>query len=133
MDLGLSCPSRDDESAKRVPRHIAGSSTAISIAHIKEIAMLYHCAYTWNQGTTAAQVRQLLAETEPDPGAAGVTVRGYYPFVGGGAGVVLLETDEPEALRAFLVPSFGLVHWDVRAVTEGNWEQELAAARQETS
>jgi hypothetical protein len=91
--------------------------------------MLYHCAYTWNQGTTEDQVRQILAN-EPAPQTAGVTVRGYYPFVGGGAGVFLLETDDPEALRAFLVPSFGAVHWDVRAATEGDWEQELAAAKQ---
>ena len=46
-----------------------------------------------------------------------------------GEGVFLLETDDPAALRAFLVPSFGLMHWDVRAATEGDWEQELAAAR----
>ena len=91
--------------------------------------MLYHCAYTWNQGTTAEQVKQLIAEV-PDPTAAGVTVRGYYPFVGGGAGVFLLETDDPTALRAYLVPTMGHIHWDVRAATEGNWEQERAAAQQ---
>jgi hypothetical protein len=94
----------------------------------KEDAMLYHCAYTWNQGTTAEQVTQLIAQ-EPDPQTAGITVRGYYPFVGGGAGVFLLETDDPEALRTFLVPSFDAIHWDVRAATEGNWEQELSDAR----
>jgi hypothetical protein len=91
--------------------------------------MLYHCAYTWNQGTTQEQVTRILAQELP-PAAASVTVRGYYPFVGGGAGVFLLETEDPAALRAFLVPSFGAVHWDVRAATEGDWEQELAAARQ---
>jgi hypothetical protein len=111
------------------PRHTAGGSTTSSIVYTKETTMLYHCAYTWNQGTTAEQVRQLLIDT-PDSVGEGVQVRGYYPFVGGGAGVVLVETDDPDALRTFLVPSMGLIRWDVRAVTEGDLEQEIAAARQ---
>jgi hypothetical protein len=89
--------------------------------------MLYYCAYTWNQGTTDAQVKRLMAQEEMP---TGVTVQGYYPFVGGGAGFFLLETDDPGELRAYLVPSMGLIHWDVRAVTEGNWEQTLASAKQ---
>jgi hypothetical protein len=88
--------------------------------------MLYHCAYTWNQGTTDSQVRQRIAESRP---AEGVTVRGYYPFVGGGAGVMLLETDDPEQLRALLVQSMDIIHWDVRACTEGNWEREVERSR----
>ncbi len=92
--------------------------------------MLYYCAYTWNQGTTDEQLRQLVAETEISEGP---TVRGYYTFVGGGAGFFLLETDDPEQIRAYLVPSMGLLRWDVRAVVEGNWEQEVAAVKQGTS
>ncbi len=88
--------------------------------------MLYYCAYTWNQGTTEAQVRELMAQGEMPQG---LTVRGYYPFVGGGAGFMLLETDDPEPLRAFLVPSMGLIHWDVRACTEASWEKTLAAVK----
>lgn len=91
--------------------------------------MLYHCAYTWNQGTTEEKIRQLIADV-PDSAGDGVSVQGYYPFVGGGAGVLLVEAEEPEALRAFLVPSMELIHWDVWAVTAGDWEQEIAAARQ---
>ena len=91
--------------------------------------MLYYCAYTWNQGTTGEQVQRLLAE---ERSVEHLTVRGYYPFVGGGAGFFLVETDQPERLREFLVPSMGLVHWDVRAVTEGDWDQEQGAAKQAT-
>ena len=91
--------------------------------------MLYYCAYTWNQGTTDAQVRRRIAEVQIP---SGVTVRGYFPFVGGGAGFLLLETDDPEQLRDLLVQSMDLIHWDVRAVTEGNWQQEVERSRQAT-
>ena len=92
--------------------------------------MLYYCAYTWNQGTTDEQVSQHIANVQiPEQ----LTVRGYYPFVGGGAGFFLVETDQPQRLREFLVPSMGVIHWDVRAVTEGDWDQEMAEAQRTTS
>lgn len=89
--------------------------------------MLYMCAYTWHPGTTLQQVNDLIAHeaSDKDPG---VTVRGYYPLVGGGAGYMLMEADDPQRINDYLVPTMGLLAWDVRQVMERNWEQTLAEA-----
>jgi len=83
---------------------------------------------TWHPGTTMDQVTELMAEGAEREASSGVTVRGYDGLVGGGAGYVLLEADEPQRTNDDLVPSMGLVAWDVRQVIERDWTKELAAA-----
>jgi hypothetical protein len=84
--------------------------------------------YTWHPGTTLDQITALMAEGAAREAASDVTVRGYYGLVGGGAGYFLLEADEPQRINDDLVPSMGLVAWDVRQVIERDWAKELAAA-----
>jgi hypothetical protein len=69
-----------------------------------------------------------MAEGADREATSGVTVRGYYGLVGGGAGYFLLEADEPQRINDYLVPSMGLVAWDVRQVIERDWAKELAGA-----
>lgn len=89
--------------------------------------MLYMCAYTWHPGTTAEKVNQMIAKEASDKDH-GVTVRGYYPLVGGGAGYLLMEADDPQRISDYLTPTMGLLAWDVRQVMEKNWDQTLAEA-----
>lgn len=94
--------------------------------------MLYYCAYTWNQGTTQAEVdRRLMQEMDGKP--LGAAIRGYYDLVGGGAGFLILETDDPNAVAALLTPFMDLMHWDVRAIVARTLGQSEAAARAEAT
>ncbi len=88
--------------------------------------MLYYCAYTWNQGTTQADVdKRLLGLMTGKP--LGAAIKGYYDLVGGGAGFLILETDDPNAIGELLMPFMELMHWDVRAIVE----RTLAGAESE--
>ncbi len=52
-----------------------------------------------------------------DAGSSGPEmIRGYYGLVGGGAGFLILETDDPYQVDEFLRPSMHLMSWDVRAI-----------------
>ena len=93
--------------------------------------MLYYCAYTWHHGTTPEQVsRQILASHEAglvDPG----WLRGYYSLVGGGAGFIIVDVEDPEALNRALTPSMHLMSWDVRALIERDYGRDLEEIRRE--
>lgn len=91
--------------------------------------MLYYCAYTWNQGTTEEQVDRRLVE-QLDGKTFGVTFRGYYGLVGGAAGFLILESDDPNAIEELLLPFSDLMHWDVRAIVERSLERDIAAAKE---
>ncbi len=93
--------------------------------------MLYVAEYTWHPGTTLDDVLRIQAEGATTYEASGVRVRGYYGLVGGGAGYLLLDADDPQAINDFLVPSMGVMAWDVRQVIERDFGHEIAeAARQ---
>jgi hypothetical protein len=65
--------------------------------------------YTWHPGTTIEQITRFMAEGAEREATSGVTVRGYYGLVGGGAGYFLLEADDPQRINDYLVPPMGLV------------------------
>jgi hypothetical protein len=92
--------------------------------------MQYYCAYTWHHDTTLEQVARMAVEYA-DAGTPGPEmIRGYYGLVGGGAGFLLLETDDPHQVTEFLRPSLQLMSWDVRAITPFDYEEDLAEFRQ---
>ncbi len=92
--------------------------------------MQYYCAYTWHPDTTLEQVARMNVE-HADAGTSGPKmIRGYYGLVGGGAGFLILETDDPHQITEFLRPSLQLMTWDVRAITPFDYEQDLAEFRQ---
>jgi hypothetical protein len=63
-----------------------------------------------------------------DP-AAGGRIRGWYNLAGGGAGFLLVETDDPREVTAFLQPYMDLVAFDVRAVYELNYDEQIEELR----
>src|SRR5436309_7653138 len=77
--------------------------------------MLWYCRFTWHPHTTPAQVRQRVLQQHE----AGLThpdrIRGWYNLAGGGAGFMLIETDDPRELTTMLQPYMDLVRWDVHA------------------
>jgi len=92
----------------------------------------YYCEYTWNQGTTQAAVDRRLVELL-DGKPLGAAIRGYYDLVGGGAGFLILETDDPGDVAALLTPFTDLMRWDVRAIVARDLQQSIAAARKDVA
>ncbi len=57
-------------------------------------------------------------------------IRGWYNLVGGGAGFLLVEYDDPRELTAFLQPFMDLMSFDVRAITENDYAATIEELRQ---
>ena len=60
--------------------------------------MLYYCAYTWNPGVTIEDVGPAILEQHDAGTLHPEWIRGYYGLVGGGAGFLILDVEDP--LRA---------------------------------
>ena len=91
--------------------------------------MLYHCQFTWFPGTRRAEVAQRVVQ-QHDAGANHPDrIRGWYNLVGGGAGFLLVEYDDPRELTAFLQPFMDLMSFDVRAITENDYATTIEELR----
>jgi hypothetical protein len=78
--------------------------------------MLWYCRFRWQPGVSANQIRERVV-AQHDAGAnPAEKLRGWYNLAGGGAGFMLVETDEPSELTDLLQPYMDLVNWDVHAV-----------------
>jgi len=92
--------------------------------------MRYFCEFTWFPGTSREEVAQRVVQ-QHDAGANNPErIKGWYNLVGGGAGFLLVDYDDPRELTAFLQPYMELMGFDVRAVTENDYEQSIADLRQ---
>ncbi len=59
-------------------------------------------------------------------------IRGWYNLAGGGAGFLLVETENPNDLTEFLQPYMDLISWDVHAVQPLDYEQQIERLRHVT-
>ena len=92
--------------------------------------MLFSCEFTWYPGTTREEVARRFVE-QHDAGANNPDrIRGWYNLVGGGAGFLLVEYDDPKELTAFLQPYMDLMGFDVRAITQNEYERSIEDLRQ---
>jgi hypothetical protein len=57
-------------------------------------------------------------------------IKGWYNLVGGGAGLLLVEYDDPRELTAFLQPFMDLTSFDVRGVFQLDYQQRIEELRQ---
>lgn len=90
--------------------------------------MLYYCEFTWNRTTTQeAMDRRLVGLLGSNP--VGSKIHGYYDLVGGAAGFLILETDNPEDVAAMMIPYSDLLHWDVRSIIARDLEASIAEAK----
>ena len=91
--------------------------------------MLWHCAFKWYPQTNRQQVARRIVEQHDANRNYPQNIRGWYNLAGGGAGFLLVETDNPQELTAFLQPYMDLMSFDVHAVYGLNYEQQIQELR----
>ena len=91
--------------------------------------MLFYCEFTWFPGTTREQVAQRLVQQHDAGANHPERIRGWYNLAGGGAGFLIVEYDDIKELTAFLQPYMELMSFDVRAVSEVNYEERIEQLR----
>jgi Pentapeptide repeats (8 copies)/Domain of unknown function (DUF3303) len=92
--------------------------------------MLFLCQFTWFPGTTRRAVAQRVV-AQHDAGANHPErIAGWYNLAGGGAGFLVVEYDDATELTAFLQPYMDLMSFDVRAVTQLDYDDRIAELRQ---
>ena len=92
--------------------------------------MLWYCKFTWHPGTTATQVRRRVVECHEAATNHPEKIRGWYNLAGGGAGFLLIETNDPRELNDILEPYMDLVKFDVHAVYEMPYQDTVNAFKQ---
>ena len=93
--------------------------------------MLWYCRFEWHAHTTRQQVaKRILEQHQAGGNRRPESLKAWYNLAGGGAGFLLVETDDPRQLTAFLQPYMDLVRWDVHAVYELNYDQQIQDLQQ---
>ena len=92
--------------------------------------MLFYCRYEWHSGTTREQVAQRFQQLDQAGLHHQDRWRGWYQLGGGGAGFLLVETDDPRQLTEMFQPYMDLMSWDVHPVYEHQYEEMRQSLRQ---
>jgi len=88
--------------------------------------MLWYCRFEWYAQTTRQQVAQRIIEQhQAANNRRPESLKGWYNLAGGGAGFLLVETEDPRELTALLQPFMDLLKWDVHAVYSMDYDQEI--------
>ncbi len=93
--------------------------------------MLWYCAYTWHPTTRVQDVRGRILQQDEIGTNIPAKIKGWYDLVGGGAGFLMIETDDPEEINAFCQPYMDLMDWDVRVVRTLEYKPTLERFRKE--
>jgi hypothetical protein len=91
--------------------------------------MLWYCRFSWHRGTTADDVRRRVLQQHEAGANHPERIRGWYNLVGGGAGFLMVETNDPRELSELLQPYMDLMAWDVHGIYELPYEQTIEAFR----
>ncbi|HET8592415.1 MAG TPA: DUF3303 family protein [Solirubrobacterales bacterium] len=95
--------------------------------------MLWYCRYAWQPGVTVQDVRKRVVLSHDAGLNQPEKIRGWYNLAGGGAGFMLIETDDPREVTTLLQPYMDIVNWNVHAVYELPYEETVERFRQETT
>ena len=87
--------------------------------------MQFLCQFTWYPGTTREQVAKRLVQQHDAGLNHPERIQGWYNLAGGGAGFLLVESDDPRELTAFLQPYMDLMSFDVRGVYQLNYDERI--------
>ena len=87
--------------------------------------MLWYCRFRWQPGVSAEQIRERVVAQHDAGMNHPEKIRGWYNLAGGGAGFMLIETDEPRELTDLIQPYMDLVNWDVHAAYELSYEETV--------
>jgi hypothetical protein len=92
--------------------------------------MQFYCQFTWFPGTTREKVAQRVVQQHDAGLNHPERIKGWYNLVGGGAGFLIVDYDDPRELTAFLQPYMDLMGWDVRAITQNDYAARIEELRQ---
>jgi hypothetical protein len=92
--------------------------------------MLYYCEFTWFPGTVRAQVAHRVVQQHDAGLNHQERIKGWYNLVGGGAGFLIIDYDDPLEVTAFLQPYMDLMSFDVRAITQNDYEESIRQLRE---
>jgi hypothetical protein len=92
-------------------------------------SMLWYCRFTWYPGVTREQVAKRVVQQDEAGRNYPENIRAWYNLVGGGAGFLLIETDDPNQVTAFLQPYMDLMSWEVFALHELDYSSEIERLR----
>ena len=92
--------------------------------------MLFYCEFTWFPGTVRSQVAKRVVQQHDAGMNHPERIKGWYNLVGGGAGFLIVDYDDPEEVTAFLQPYMDLMSFDVRAITQNDYEKSIRDMRE---
>ena len=91
--------------------------------------MLFYCEFTWFPGTTWEAVAKRLVEQHDAGANRPERIKGWYNLAGGGAGFLIVDYDDIKELTAFLQPYMDLVSFDVRAISQLDYDDRINQLR----
>ncbi len=94
--------------------------------------MLWYCRYSWHPTTTREQVAQRVVRQHDAGANMPEKIQGWFDLAGGGAGFLLIETDNPQDLTDILQPYMDLMDVDVHCVIENDYNATIGRLREVT-
>ncbi len=91
--------------------------------------MLRHCSSTSFQNTTRQHVFQGVVRQHDSGMNYPERISWRYNLVGGGAGFLLVDYDDPRELTAFLQPFMAVMSFDIREVYPLDYTQRIEELR----
>ena len=91
--------------------------------------MLFYCEFTWFPGTNRQQVAKRLVEQHDAGSNNPDQIKGWYNLAGGGAGFLIVDYDDIRRLTAFLQPYMDLMSFDVRAIYQLDYDEQVEQLR----
>ncbi len=101
----------------------------MSVHMEKGNTMLFYCEFTWFPGTTREEVATRIVRQHDAGKNHPDRIKGWYNLVGGGAGFLLVDYNDPKEITAFLQPYMDVMSFDVRAVTENSYDATVEEMR----
>ena len=92
--------------------------------------MLWLCSFTWFPHTKREQVATRIVQQHDAGMNHPERIKGWYNLAGGGAGFLLVESNDPREITAFLQTYMDLMSFDVRAVYELNYDERVKELRE---
>ncbi|HLG61234.1 MAG TPA: DUF3303 family protein [Ktedonosporobacter sp.] len=91
--------------------------------------MLWYCRFKWHPHTTREQVARRIVQMHDAGSNHPERIKGWYNLAGGGAGFLIIDTDNPQELTAFLQPYMDLMDFDVHAIYALDYAKQIEELR----
>lgn len=87
--------------------------------------MLFLCQFTWFPHTSRKDVAERVIRQHEAGRNKPENIKTWYNLVGGGAGFLVVDYNDPRELTAFLQPYMDVMSFDVRAITENTYDETI--------